>query len=639
MNRRKKRGMVLLLAFIMTISASLAAYAAGAVQETKEANIAATGSMFKKNVQETGTLKINEDGTMDAVITYNSLGYLSMYMGTAQEAETAFQGKLYCANYEKTTGIFKYTIPVSDSQLGTPIQAAVLSGGEWKENTITVTKEAPDSAQAAITVSGAKMFAKKVSTEGTWITKDDGTTYVELTYEGTAYLSMYLGTKTEAEKACGGKYYSIAYSADGNHTFTVPVPALGEAFQAAVFSSSQGKWKENTLTVSLKEEAGSQTPSEPENPTEPSVPETPTEVVVIVPDGTYTIQVTSSAAMFKITACTLTAKEQKLMAALTLSGTGYDKLYLGTAAAAAKAAQTEMISHRTDSEGRYVFDFPVASLDKEIAVAAHSSSKDSWYDRTLVFQSSTLAMVQEQEKTDSGTDTTPSTVEKEDTSQSGYTNSKGELTEEGIRNLESTIQKGEVLDGTYKPSFGFTGGTGKTKISCDKVVVKNGKATATITFSSASYTWVKVNGTKYTNQNQGGNSTFTIPINLNGKTSIVAETTAMSAAHEIDYVLYCYVDGTVVKTSKTTQSDSDGVIDLTGNGKDASGNEDTLEENGWGSFDNGSNSSDRPVQVTVNQPSNIPVIVLCILTGILDIYVIGASIFFLLRWKKTKKGA
>ena len=97
-------------------------------------------------------------------------------------------------------------------------------------------------------------------------------------------------------------------------------------------------------------------------------------------------------------------------------------------------------------------------------------------------------------------------------------------------------------DGTYVPGFRFEGGTGKVTISCQKLVVKDGKGMATIVFSSSKYTYALVDGVRYDNENPGGESTFTVPVNINGATAISAETTAMSEAHLVDYVLYVTLD-------------------------------------------------------------------------------------------------
>ena len=103
---------------------------------------------------------------------------------------------------------------------------------------------------------------------------------------------------------------------------------------------------------------------------------------------------------------------------------------------------------------------------------------------------------------------------------------------------ESGDGAGAFADGTYVPDFTYEGGTGKVTISCPKLVMKDGKGTATIVFSSTKYTYVLVDGERYDNENPGGESTFTIPVNVNAPTEISAETVAMSEAHLVDYTLH-----------------------------------------------------------------------------------------------------
>ena len=104
-------------------------------------------------------------------------------------------------------------------------------------------------------------------------------------------------------------------------------------------------------------------------------------------DGNYQVDVDTGNKMFKVTNCILTSEKGKMYAVITLSGTGYDYLYMGAAADAAGAAAKDYISYVADEAGKYTYKVPVESLDKGIAVAAHSIKKDKWYDRTLIFSS------------------------------------------------------------------------------------------------------------------------------------------------------------------------------------------------------------------------------------------------------------
>ena len=42
------------------------------------------------------------------------------------------------------------------------------------------------------------------------------------------------------------------------------------------------------------------------------------------------------------------------------------------------------VAFKEDNNGKYTYTVPLESLDKEIAVAAFSHNRQSWYGRTLV---------------------------------------------------------------------------------------------------------------------------------------------------------------------------------------------------------------------------------------------------------------
>ena len=110
-------------------------------------------------------------------------------------------------------------------------------------------------------------------------------------------------------------------------------------------------------------------------------------------DGSYQVDVDTGNKMFKVTNCILTSEKGKMYAVITLSGTGYDYLYMGSAADAAEAAAKDYISYVADEAGKYTYKVPVESLDKGIAVAAHSIKNDKWYDRTLIFSSASAKRI------------------------------------------------------------------------------------------------------------------------------------------------------------------------------------------------------------------------------------------------------
>lgn len=107
-------------------------------------------------------------------------------------------------------------------------------------------------------------------------------------------------------------------------------------------------------------------------------------------DGSYSISVDSSSNMFRIVDCQLTVSNGKMNAVMTLSGTGYEKLFMGTGEKAAAASDEEYIYFTENAEGKYAYTVPVEALDKDIDCAAWSIKKQKWYDRTIVFESASL---------------------------------------------------------------------------------------------------------------------------------------------------------------------------------------------------------------------------------------------------------
>lgn len=107
-------------------------------------------------------------------------------------------------------------------------------------------------------------------------------------------------------------------------------------------------------------------------------------------DGTYSIEVTSSSSMFKIVDCQLTVADDEMTAVMTLSGTGYEKLFMGTGEEAESSPGDSCIYFVENAEGKYTYTVPVEALDKDIDCAAWSIKKQKWYDRTIVFESATL---------------------------------------------------------------------------------------------------------------------------------------------------------------------------------------------------------------------------------------------------------
>ena len=110
-----------------------------------------------------------------------------------------------------------------------------------------------------------------------------------------------------------------------------------------------------------------------------------------IANGTYEITVDSSSSMFHVVKCILHVENGAMNAAMTMSGDGYGKVYMGTAQEAAQAPEAEHICPETGKQQEVVFTVPVAALNQEIPCAAWSVRKEIWYDRMLVFRSSAIS--------------------------------------------------------------------------------------------------------------------------------------------------------------------------------------------------------------------------------------------------------
>ena len=305
---------------------------------------------------------------------------------------------------------------------------------------------------------------------------------------------------------------------------------------------------------------------------------TPTPEATVA-NGIYSMDVTSSSSMFKVVDCILTAKDGKMSAVLTLSGTGYGYLYMGTKEEAASADQSSWIPYQVNEEGKYTYTVPVEALDKEIAVAAYSIKKGIWYDRTLTFQSETMKKIADLNSTDSNNKgDSGNTGNNGNTGNSGTTGGSNNTGNTGTNNSAfpggsvpgtnsgktdgndgkadnvskyesdtsgstSHVDSGTTLkDGVYTPDrFTWSGGTGKVQITCNKVTIQNGQAYATLVFSSDHYQYVKANGNKYYTTKGGGSATAVIPVALNQNNKIIGMTDKMSVAHEIEYTIFIYL--------------------------------------------------------------------------------------------------
>ena len=417
----------------------------------------------------------------------------------------------------------------------------------------------PNGIYSGTAETGAQMF-KVVAVE---LTVKDGDMKAKITLSGVAYDYLYMGTPEEAAAADKSAWIAgigtADYTTDDRQTKTgmqyeIPVAALDQPLTVASHSEKRDKWYARTITIasaSLKKTS-----------------DLPADETNKIADGIYEATAETGAAMFKVVKVKLTAKDGKMTALITLSGVGYNYLYLGTAADAA-ADESAWIASK--GEGEYTlngetktglqFEIPVEALDQGLAVAAHAVKSGKWFDRTITIASSSLKKTGDLPSDDSN-DPKPTlvptktptvspsetpVVKPTSTPTPAPTQKPADTKPEQESKYESDLSGGTskvdsattLADGVYTPDgFSFSGGSGKVTISCSKITVTNGQAYATIAFSSPYYGYVKANGNKYMANVSGGSSIFTIPVELNKNNTIIGMTTRMSVAHEISYNIF-----------------------------------------------------------------------------------------------------
>lgn len=220
-------------------------------------------------------------------------------------------------------------------------------------------------------------------------------------------------------------------------------------------------------------------------------------------DGDYPVQVKSSSSMFRIENAVLHVRDGKLSATLTLGSKSYLALYPGTALEAATADESGHISYTEDADGAYAFTIPLEALDAPVPCAAFSKNKQLWYDRTLLFRADSLPT---------------------DAFRAGFF---------------TTAESLGLADGNYRVEVTLGGGSGRASVQSPcRMRVENGVCTAEIVWGSANYDYMRRGDEVYLPVNTEGNSVFWIPVAAFDRSlPVIADTTAMSQPHEIEYTL------------------------------------------------------------------------------------------------------
>ncbi len=251
-------------------------------------------------------------------------------------------------------------------------------------------------------------------------------------------------------------------------------------------------------------------------------------------DGTYVAEFTTDNSMFHVNEANenkgiLTVENGEMTIHVSLQSKKIVNLFPGTAEDAQKEGAvllepTEDTVTYSDgiSETVYGFDVPVPAIDEEFDLAL-IGTKDKWYDHKVKVSNpvpgNDISEVL-------GTGAEEATVSEE------------ALSAAESSSVEAVSIEG-VEDGEYTIEVAMEGGSGRASVTSPAaLIVKDGKAYATIEWSSPHYDYMLVDGEKFEPINTGGNSVFLIPVTtVDEPMAVVGDTTAMSEPHEIDYEL------------------------------------------------------------------------------------------------------
>ena len=228
-----------------------------------------------------------------------------------------------------------------------------------------------------------------------------------------------------------------------------------------------------------------------------------------LPDGVYTADFDTDSSMFHANEAndgkgTLTVKDGQMTFHVSLVSKTILNLYPGLAEDA-KTDSAELLQPTTDtvtysdglSDEVYGFDIPVPALDTEFDLAL-IGKKGVWYDHKV---------------------SVSNPVPMEDAGK--------------------TVSDLGLADGMYTAEVAFAGGSGKAHIASPvTLTIADGKAVATVVWSSSKYDYMVVDGERCDVLTTEPGSTFEIPVAaFDTDLTVIGDTTAMSTPHEIEYTL------------------------------------------------------------------------------------------------------
>lgn len=294
-------------------------------------------------------------------------------------------------------------------------------------------------------------------------------------------------------------------------------------------------------------------------------------------EGVYEVEVESSSAMFRVDKAVLTVADGEMTAVLTMGGTGYLKVFMGTGVEAAQSDRSAYIGFEVDADGKHTYTIPVEALDTPIACAAFSKNKEKWYDRDILFRADSLpeeavlvelpdyeALEQAAKEKRIEALRAETAEAAENTENAAAENAASQAADANTAVTAAPSAEAafiEMEDGEYAIPVTLTGGSGRSTVNSPAVlIVRDGRAYAQIEWSSSNYDYMKVGGEKFLPIQEEGYSTFEIPITVfNEPMPVIADTTAMSTPHEVDYELTFQADS-IMDKGQTPQAAAQRVV-------------------------------------------------------------------------------
>lgn len=232
----------------------------------------------------------------------------------------------------------------------------------------------------------------------------------------------------------------------------------------------------------------------------------------MLPEGTYDISVITDSSMFKVTKCELTVKDGQMSAVFTLSGTGYERIFMGTGEEALAADPSEYAEAVEDADGAYTYTVSIPAVNQRLDCTAFSHRKQQWYDHTIMLD--------------------PATLPEGTIKAAAWAAPAGKpfLADSAYTDLE---------DGIYTMEVELEGGTGKAHVTSPAYIkVENGHPVVSLEWSSQNYDYMVLNGELYEPVKRDDKNYFELPIMVfDEPMDVIADTTAMSEPHEIAYKL------------------------------------------------------------------------------------------------------